>query len=272
MIKNIFYSIFLHSLILIIFIVNFKKQLVIESYNQQFSVGFSNSISASELSSIKLSQLNKNNIQPPEPKLESVKNNHLASLKNKEIENKSPLKQTANPENTSNSNIISDDKKNIIQANNDKDDNPITDAKIPNEIINKTIKPEIKITKNKVENMVKNNPTNPIKSLEGSSLSANEKTNILSQLKMCYKRAISETKQNSKLSLVINVRITRDGYIESDLNNLIDKTRYNNIEHLEYKKLIDNVKKALDLCSPLRNLPNEKYEAWKELILHFDAE
>jgi len=272
MIKNIFYSIFLHSLLLIIFAVNFKKQSITQSYNQQFSVDFNNSISASELSTLKLSQLNKsknvNQIQEPKP--EPHKINPLASLKNKEIESKSPLKQTDNTQNISNSNSPPDDTKNSNDNDNDEKPQP-AEPKTPNDLIDKSIKPEIKVNKNQVENLVKNIPPD-VKSLEGSSLSIKEKTNILSQLKMCYKRAISETKQNSKLSLVINVRITKDGYIESDLNRLIDKTRYLNPDHLEYKKLIDNVKKALDLCSPLRNLPNEKYEVWKELILHFDPE
>lgn len=271
MIKNIFYSIFLHSLLMLTFIVSFKKQSITESYNQQFSVGFSNSISASELSSVKLSQLNKTFNQVDESKLDQNKDNLLASLKNKEVENKSPLKQIAKQKNNTNTNSSSTEK--IIDTNKPliSDKSSTDDPNNSNEVINKSINPEIKINKNQVENLVKNTPPD-IKSLEESSLSFKEKTNILSQLKMCYKRAISETKQNSKLSLVINVRITRDGYIESDLNKLIDKTRYNNPEHSEYKKLIDNVKKALDLCSPLRNLPNEKYEVWKELILHFDPE
>jgi len=270
MIKNIFYSIFLHSLMLIIFAVNFKKQSITQSYNQQFSVGFSSSISASELSTIKLSQLNKNAHQVLDSKLEPEKSKNLASLKNKEIENKSPLKQTATVQNNTNSNSLLND--NNTSKNIDNNEKPlIPQPKTTDEVIDKSIKPEIKVNKNQVENLVKNIPPD-VKSLEGSSLSIKEKTNILSQLKMCYKRAISETKQYSKLSLVINVRITKDGYIESDLNQLIDKTRYSNPDHLEYKKLIDNVKKALDLCSPLRNLPNEKYEVWKELILHFDPE
>ena len=36
--------------------------------------------------------------------------------------------------------------------------------------------------------------------------------------------------------------------------------------------MIDNIKKALELCSPLRNLPLEKYELWKNLILNFENE
>lgn len=271
MIKNIFYSIFLHSLLMLTFIVSFKKQSITESYNQQFSVGFSNSISASELSSIKLSQLNKTMNKVDESKTEPNKDNLLASLKNKEAENKSSLKQIAKEENINNSNSSVTDKILDINKTVNTEKSQTIDQNNSEEAINNSIKQEIKINKNQVENLLNNIPSN-IKSLEGSSLSFKEKTNILSQLKMCYKRAISETKQNSKLSLVINVRINRDGYIESDLNRLIDKARYNNVEHAEYKKLIDNVKKALDLCSPLRNLPNEKYEVWKELILHFDPE
>jgi hypothetical protein len=41
--------------------------------------------------------------------------------------------------------------------------------------------------------------------------------------------------------------------------------------HKDYKIVIDNIKRALDLCSPLRNLPIEKYDSWKEIILQFDV-
>ena len=272
MIKNIFYSIFLHSLLMLTFIVSFKKQSITESYNQQFSVGFSNSISASELSTLKLSQLAEKKVEIPNSKIDPDKNNISASLKNKQLTEKPPIKQVVN--NINSSNINSSDKDKISPSENQQINEKNTE-KTPdnpaNESVTKSLKSEIKTNAKQVENLVKNLPAN-IKSLEASSLSFKEKTNILSQLKMCYKRAISETKQNSKLSLVINVKISKEGYIESDLNQLIDKVRYNNPDHQEYKKLIDNVKKALDLCSPLRNLPSEKYEVWKELILHFDPE
>ena len=272
MIKNIFYSVFLHSLLILTFIISFKKQSIIESYNQQLSVGFSNSISASELSTLKLSQLAEKKIENPNPKIEPDKNNLSASLKNKQLIEKPPIKQIANKTNSSNAinnnlnNTLPSQNQQVLQNNSaNTPDKPVTES------TTNLIKTETKTKTKQVENLVKNYPAN-IKSLEESSLSFKEKTNILSQLKMCYKRAITETRQASKLSLEINVKISKEGYIESDLNQLIDKIRYNNPEHHEYKKLIDNLKKALDLCSPLRNLPSEKYDVWRELILRFDPE
>ncbi len=52
---------------------------------------------------------------------------------------------------------------------------------------------------------------------------------------------------------------------------MVDLEKYNNPIHKDYKIVIDNIKRALDLCSPLRNLPIEKYDSWKEIILQFDV-
>ena len=58
---------------------------------------------------------------------------------------------------------------------------------------------------------------------------------------------------------------------EEDLDEMVDLEKYNNTTHKDYKIVIDNSKRALDLCSPLRNLPMEKYDSWKEIILQFDV-
>jgi hypothetical protein len=105
---------------------------------------------------------------------------------------------------------------------------------------------------------------------QGANLSARETINIQSQLKLCYKRAIEESGFESKNKVVIKLQISREGYIENDLDEMIDLEKYNNPDFKDYKIVIDNIKRALDLCSPLRNLPADKYESWKEIILQFD--
>lgn len=105
----------------------------------------------------------------------------------------------------------------------------------------------------------------------GASLSIRETINIKSQLKLCYKRAIEESGFDSKNNVVIKLQISREGFIENDLDEMIDLEKYNNPEFKDYKIVIDNIKRALDLCSPLRNLPADKYESWKEIILQFDV-
>ena len=87
---------------------------------------------------------------------------------------------------------------------------------------------------------------------------------------MCYHHAIQESKDVNNLKFTIEVEISKEGFIQSKIDSLIDKKRYLNPINKDYKAMIDNVKKALDLCSPLRNLPIEKYELWKNLILKFE--
>ena len=106
---------------------------------------------------------------------------------------------------------------------------------------------------------------------QSSTLSTRETINIQSQLKLCYKRALEESGFESKTRIVIKIEISRDGYIENDLEDMIDLEKYNNPVYKDYKIVIDNIERALDLCSPLRNLPIEKYDSWKEIILQFDV-
>jgi hypothetical protein len=76
----------------------------------------------------------------------------------------------------------------------------------------------------------------------------------------------------SKTKILIKVRVSEDGYIDSDLDEAIDIDRYNDPAETLYKIGVDNVRRALDLCSPLRNLPLDKYDIWKEVVLEFDGE
>lgn len=109
-----------------------------------------------------------------------------------------------------------------------------------------------------------------VNSLEDTSLSVREKLNIQSQLKRCYRKAILENNSPSTMKVMIRVKISQDGYIESNLEASVDAKRYNDPKELKYKIAIDNAKRALDICSPLRNLPTDKYDVWKEVILDFD--
>ena len=109
-------------------------------------------------------------------------------------------------------------------------------------------------------------------SIEESNLSPREKFNIQSQLRRCYKKAVDENKPQIKMNVTIIAQITLEGYINSNLENIIDQNRYNNPQEINYKMAIDNVKKAINMCSPLRNLPGDKYDIWKEVSLRFDED
>lgn len=110
-----------------------------------------------------------------------------------------------------------------------------------------------------------------INNLENINLSVREKFNIHSQLKICYKKALDESgDEESEIRIVLTAEITKDGFIDSNLDEIIDLKRYEDDD--EYKVAINNAKRALELCSPLRNLPVDKYEIWKEVVLEFGEE
>ncbi len=105
---------------------------------------------------------------------------------------------------------------------------------------------------------------------EGLDLSAREKLNIQSQIRACYKRAVQESRLDSKIKLFIKINLNKTGFIENDFEEFVDIPRYNDTSQKDYKIAIDNIRRAIELCSPLHNLPVAKYEIWKEVVLQFD--
>jgi cytochrome c biogenesis protein CcdA/thiol-disulfide isomerase/thioredoxin len=61
--------------------------------------------------------------------------------------------------------------------------------------------------------------------------------------------------------------IDKDGYISSNLDELRKSENYKDESH---QIALENVKTAIDLCNPLSNLPSDKYDIWKEILLEFD--
>lgn len=107
-------------------------------------------------------------------------------------------------------------------------------------------------------------------SIDNLDLSAREKFNIQSQLHRCYKKAVDENKMKSDVKIFIKANIAENGYIDSNIDDIIDMKRYNDSSETSYKIAIDNARRAIDLCNPLRNLPLDKYYVWKEVLLQFD--
>jgi hypothetical protein len=103
------------------------------------------------------------------------------------------------------------------------------------------------------------------KEIESLNLSAREKFNIQSQLKMCYSRAVKLSNAKNQVSLSVSISI--DGEINTDIEKIADLDRYGT--DLNYKIAIDNAIVALELCSPLRNMPMDKYDIWKEVVVEF---
>jgi hypothetical protein len=137
----------------------------------------------------------------------------------------------------------------------------------------KNLKPETKIDNLSNDNKKNETLNQRLEDYEekqkGISLSAREKFNIQSQLKKCYHLAIeqSKTKEDDKIKIIIMINIDENGIIHSDLDRMIDQKKYQ--ENQKYRKIIDNVKNALDLCSPLRNLPKNKIDKLKNITLEF---
>ena len=122
-------------------------------------------------------------------------------------------------------------------------------------------------------------------SIEGLDLLAREKFNIQTQIKRCYKKALAEY-GGGGVTINAHIFVAKDGFI--DLDTVIFKnfagykneTQKNSLETKEqasrqdgfeeYQKTLDTVKKALKFCSPIRNLPQDKYDIWKEIDLQFD--
>jgi hypothetical protein len=106
--------------------------------------------------------------------------------------------------------------------------------------------------------------------LQTIDLSTREKFNIQSQIKRCYRKAIGETENDSKVTINIHVVIDKDGSIDLDSASIKDYEKYNDPKEVDFHIAVDNVRRALSFCSPLRNLPSDKYDVWREVDLRFD--
>lgn len=171
------------------------------------------------------------------------------------------------------------DKTRFKKAEEEKTENAVKEIKEENtEEVAKEIKEE-KIVEAKEE---EEKPTEEIKTtaidnsnnaedLENLQLSAREKFNIQSQLRACYKRALTNIPKSDFIA-VVKVTILQDGTIDFDEENIIDAERYNNPKNTNYKHRMDSILQTLELCSPLRNMPSDKYEIWREFTIEFGGE
>ena len=107
--------------------------------------------------------------------------------------------------------------------------------------------------------------------MENINLSSREKLNIRSQLQRCYKWAISQTGKESEISIKVRITIDKLGFIGSNLEEIIDKNLYDSNTNYPYNIAIDNARRTIKLCSPLRNLPEDKYDVWGVINLEIGA-
>jgi hypothetical protein len=291
MIKNLLYSLFLHFLLLLGIYANFNLKEIDESKTTEIAVSLISLNGSENSSSTKPSAEVKEEAQAKPVKKIKVKaaaSSDKKSKKNqvKEVQKKltksTPAKAVAKPVTEESSEefkpqeVAKEIPKEVSKPQEDDEVNKNHDAEehaTSNK--EKDLGAEKKIDKNTEESEAKNadkDSANMASNIETLDLSAREKFNIQSQLKRCYNRAVDETKLESNLRIVVKAHVSEEGYIDSDLNDLIEAERYNNPKEANYKIAIDNARRALDLCSPLRNLPLDKYDVWKEVILEFGKE
>ena len=107
--------------------------------------------------------------------------------------------------------------------------------------------------------------------IESLDLLAREKFNIQSQIKRCYKKALDQSGSKNKTVVNAHIVVAKDGFI--DLSEVIikDFQKYDDPQETDFHQAVDVVKQSLKLCSPIRNLPQDKYDIWKEIDLQFDG-
>jgi len=290
MIKNLLYSLFLHFLLLLVIYANFNLKDIEENKTSEIAVSLIAFNGSESSSKARLDSDEEKKEEPdsaPKNKISKDPKSQEKSVKDKvrkapkKLAKSKPSKSLAKPlPQEKNSDFKQQTKKEEVQEEADKareDDIKNEDRdKEQNEILQKEkdLGSKKKFNEeqeaNEQKNPTQNNRSDVANNLENIDLSAREKFNIQSQLKMCYRRAIEETKLTSKVGISVKLSISEDGYIESDLDDFVDMSRYNNPGESAYKITVDNARRAIDLCSPLRNLPLEKYEIWKEIILEFN--
>jgi outer membrane biosynthesis protein TonB len=294
MIKNLLYSIFLHAILLTIIYANFN----LRNYRQDEVIKVAVNLVAIDGSII---DVKKNNIEPAkkaeeepkksEDKKPKIKDDQIpkSPKKSNKDQVKKPPKKAAV---TKNKKVKENKKPANVNNKNNQFKKPKEDKKDPKTELDKEdqkldekeaeIEPD---PQNKAEDLGAKKETpeenkaeekdaaiaaneDNINSLQNINLSVREKFNIQSQLRLCYKRAIKENGQDSQIKVTVAVNIAEDGSIAPNFDDIIDLAKYK--QDSKYKIAIDNARRALELCSPLRNLPLDKYDVWKEVLLEFD--
>lgn len=285
MIRNALYSLFLHFLLILLIYANFNLKTVIEPKTNEISISLVEIDATKNTSKTKkieektptkkqkkpkpekdpnevfdkpLPEIKKEEVKKvQEDKIEEPEKEIIKKKKEEKSKEKEPIKEIAEKKKEEKPKEVEAEK----EPKKKEEEKPkVVDAPKSEK------EPEKKEENNKDDKEDKS-----VNNLENINLSVREKFNIQSQLKACYKRALveSETKDD-KIRITIIAEVTLDGFIDSDLEEIIDTERYD--KEANYKITVNNVRRAIELCSPLRNLPLEKYEIWKKVLLEFGEE
>lgn len=286
MIKNLLYSIFFHFLLIALIYANFNLKTSNEIETNQVSISL---ISKEEFESrFKTPKEEKEKKTSKKKSSKSKKEKPKAESKT-EIKSEPKIESKSEPKPTSDSPLPVKEKPKKEKKEIKKEEKEVITKEEKKEKLEEVKKepekkpepkeekePEKKDAKEvetqKEETELEDNKSDqnekPINNLESLNLSFREKLNIRSQLSACYIRSLKENNlEEDKLSIIVSVEISQDGFITSDLEDKINDKRYN--EDNDYKTIVNNVRRAIEFCSPLRNLPIDKYDVWKQVSLEF---
>ncbi len=97
-------------------------------------------------------------------------------------------------------------------------------------------------------------------------LSVSERDAVMQQIARCW--IVPAGARDAQSMLVrIKVLLKEDGTVVSA--NIMDKGKYETSDGF-YRAAVDSAVRAVLKCSPIKNLPREKYSSWKEMELTFD--
>lgn len=287
MIKNILYSLFLHSLLLTLIYINFKNRINDETNELKEGIA----ISIASFDSAKKS----NAADEVAQKIEKKETKKIAKPKKPEIKKaEKPQSSKSKPKPEIKEEKKSEPKKTVekksvlpplIEKHNEfKPEEAKEEPKKVEPEIKEEKKIEEKIEPEKSENAkeeakedtqedatVANPQEDVVNDLENLNLSVREKYNIQSQLRGCYHHSLQDN-YNNNFAITIKVTVLPDGTISFDSDKIIDMVRYKDPKEKAYRDMMDGIIKTLEFCSPLRNMPADKYDVWKEFTIQFGGQ
>ncbi|AIL65151.1 Periplasmic protein TonB [Rickettsiales bacterium Ac37b] len=98
-------------------------------------------------------------------------------------------------------------------------------------------------------------------------LSLSEEASIRSQLYKCWEIPIG-IKDIAKMSVVLNIKLAQDGTVTHV--KIIEENKPSKGDISAFQVFGESAVRAVHKCSPLQNLPIERYNVWQEIELNFD--
>ena len=98
-------------------------------------------------------------------------------------------------------------------------------------------------------------------------LSISERDAIRSQFVQCW-RVPAGAKDGASLAVRLKIELQQDGTVKSAVISPDQDTRY--ASDAFFRAAADSALRAVHKCSPLKNLPQEKYGSWSSMELNFD--